>query len=90
MSKYTLGTWDVSWSDHDNNGPIYFLEQVTQKTTDKEHDANARIMAAAPAMRHALTVALETLENEYPECVQDDYPAFKLIRDAIALADDEV
>lgn len=41
---------------------------------------------AAPDLLAACEVALVTLEDEYPECVQGDYKAFSLLRAAIAKA----
>ena len=54
MTKHTQGPWIVSWSDHDNNGPVYFIDNVKIGTSDKEHDANARLIAAAPELLEAL------------------------------------
>ena len=81
--KHTPGYWRVTWAGNEPPG-LYLLHQAKKATiTIEEHNANARLMRAAPE----LLKAAKAVTVEFENC--DDTPAFATLKTAIVEAEEE-
>lgn len=77
MSNYTPGPWEVKYSDDDPYGDIrivarngargiaqVWLDDAPVHDYNREQEANARLIAAAPALRNAVRFLLSNAENK--------------------------
>ena len=65
--QHTRGPWEVHYG-HDVTGyPCYYIHGFAgdQKRDDAMHDANARLIAAAPDLLEALKLALGVLAGDF-------------------------
>jgi len=98
MSAHTPGPWIYvrrdEWShsvatqhgELPDGSPNYWTVASINKNREPEHEANARLIAAAPDLLEALQMALKELDGLNLDAIGFDPTALATMREAVAKA----
>jgi hypothetical protein len=99
--KHTPGPWFYLKGDEWSHSVVtqhgelpdgsqsYWTVASINKQREPEHEANARLISAAPDLLEALDLAFKVLQRLPEDCVMGDHPVWAKTRAAIAKATGE-